>query len=106
MPIIKLTLRNCQRLFTFCQSGEISPNLVTLREAIFLEEDENVTGMILQLSYDPIFARNGQSVSFIADLPLVPSSSFPCCCRCCRCCYCRRRRCCYFREGAFVRGQK
>ena len=30
MPNIKLTPKNCQRLLTFCQSGEISPNLVTL----------------------------------------------------------------------------
>ena len=30
LPNIKLTLKTCQRLLTFCQSGEISPNLVTL----------------------------------------------------------------------------
>ena len=32
MPNIKLTLKNCQRLLTFSQSGEISPNLATLIE--------------------------------------------------------------------------
>ena len=38
MPNLKLTIRNCQRLLTFSQSGENWPNLVTL-----LQERKNET---------------------------------------------------------------